>query len=142
MDRPSMVVQQGTFEINSARKAEALKGREGVSKCNTGLLEATRGGRSLESPTAHDGHQQSLSCQPSTSRLARGAAEGRADPQGLQIPDMSTANKLGDPSPLKSLPSSEAKRLREQPNEYLKNSNIANRAAQRVGVAETMYDHA
>lgn len=43
---------------------------------------------------------------------------------------------------MKSLPGSVAKHLHEQTNDYLKNSNIANRVVPKAGGPEPMFDHA
>lgn len=47
VERPTKVVQQGTFEINSARRLDAAKAKEGTQKYNTSPITATGGGRSL-----------------------------------------------------------------------------------------------
>lgn len=82
-----------------------------------------------------------MSCQPSASRLARGPTEGQGNPPGLHTAG-AVAERLGGSSVARGPPGAEAKHLRQQTNEYLKSSNIANQAAQKEGNTDRMLDPA
>lgn len=134
-------MQPGTFEINSARKAEESKAKDGAQKYCTGSGEAVRGGRDAEGALSGEGQTQSLSCQPSTSRLARGPSDGQGNPQGPHTAG-TVIERLRGSSVARGPSGAEAKHLREQTNDYLKSSNIANQAPPKATNTESVLDPA